>query len=228
MWYMRRVLVVTLWIGTVGGVTGAVPTYSGSLTGAAGITGIVGNPWLTSGTVFSWAVTDQGDGTYMYTYRLQVPNDTKEISHIIMEVSPTFEAQDILAVLQGALDGAQPDNYPKAGDVGMPSAMRGIKFTGGAGGTDYDWTMSFVTARDPVWGDFYAINGKKPGEETAIWNRGFGNPDSDPAVAPASGSFDNHILVPDTTVPIIPAPGASILGTLGVGVVKILRRRRTL
>lgn len=221
---IRFGMVMLLW-ATAGTVT-AGPTYSGSLTGdGGGITGIAGNPWLTSATTFSWSVEDNSDGTYTYTYRLQVPTDSKEISHVIMEVSPSFTSDDVLAVLQGTLDGSQPDDYPKASDVGMPSPFRGVKFEDGAGGTDYDWTMSFTSGRVPVWGDFYAVDGKKPGQETAIWNEGFGDPDSDPLAPLANGSLDYHILVPDTTTVTIPAPGALTLAGIAVCLLTFVRRR---
>jgi len=56
----------------------AVSTYSGSLNyDGGGIAGIGTNSWLASGTTFSWSVGANGDVTYTYTYRLQVPDDSK-------------------------------------------------------------------------------------------------------------------------------------------------------
>lgn len=206
----------------------AVSTYSGSLSyDGGGIAGIDSNAWLASGTTFSWWVNANGDGTYTYTYRLQVPDDSKEISHMTVEVSPNFGADNLLEVLEGTMADDQPDSYPKGGsDVGMPSPLWGIKFEGGGDdSTGYDWTVSFLSDRAPVWGDFYAVDGKTPGQETAIWNAGFGNPDSDPLVAAANGSVDNHILVPDSTN-YVPAPGAVLLASVGMILVRHLRVRR--
>ena len=168
-----RVCAVLLLVAGMFGTAQAVSTYSGSLSyDGGGITGTYGNFWLASGTALDWSVNANGNGTYTYTYELQVPDDSKEISHMTIEVSPSFTSSNLLEVLQGTIADDQPDDYPKGGaDPGMPSSLWGIKFEGGAGETDYDWTVSFISDRAPVWGDFYAVDGKRPGADNSDLER---------------------------------------------------------
>ena len=142
----------------LGSMSLAAPTqYSGSLNGISG--GILGtnpggNPWLSVNTTFSWIVTDYQDGTYGYEYTLKVP--AKQISHFIIEVSPTFEASNILQYLQGSftLDDYAPGTQAN-GNPAIPGSMRGIK----TGPGNLSYTLQFISDRMPVWGDFYAKSG---------------------------------------------------------------------
>ncbi len=214
---VRRLCVVLAVVG-LGSISMAGATLNGSLSAGNGITGLnpTSNPWLVDSpaTTMSWWVTNNDNGTYTYKYILSVPR--KEISHFIIEVSPTFTSNNILQILQGS---GSVDEYGDEGNSnpGIPGTINGIKTA--SGGLTY--TLEFISNRMPVWGDFYAKDGKDGGNNVAIWNCGFGNPDSD-------DSSIGHILVPDTTPPIVPVPGAIALGSIGMGLVGFLHRKNAL
>jgi hypothetical protein len=182
-------------------------SYSGSLTGNGG--GIIATQqWNSTSTVFSWTVTDLGASGWQYNYTFTVP--AKDISHFIIEVSPDTKQSDFSAGLFDTYSATSQGNS----NPNMPGEMTGLKFQPGT----LTLTASFTTLRAPVWGDFYAKDGKDDQIDVTAWNAGFGNPDTDPTAAPSNGSVDNHILRPDTTgIPQVPEPVTMLL--LGFGLV---------
>lgn len=166
--------------------------YTGSLTWSAGpASGLVASDgWADTSTVFSWRV--QSDGTldgyvvWRYTYTFTVPD--KEISHVIIEVSPDFSANDVFNV--NAPTGTKVEvgqfgpNGPGKANPNMPDTMQGIKFEKPGGDFGTSVTISFMTQRAPVWGDFYAKDGQEKVNQQSVWvtawNAGFTSPDTDP------------------------------------------------
>lgn len=209
-------------------------SYTGSLEAAGG--GLEGTGFWTSDNgesawfpaLLSWTVTDNENGTWNYSYNLDVYR--ADISHFILETSPSFSEDNLLnasypgtsyeIMIHAAAPGLEQQPNPF-----LPQDIYGPKFDIGDEALpepDYtSVTISFNSDRDPVWGDFYAKCGKTGGPingtQNTVWNQGLLT--DDPLAAPANGSYLNHILVPDT----IPEPAT--IGLMALSGLMLLRRR---
>jgi hypothetical protein len=165
-------------------------------------------------------------GKWHYSYNLVVPS--KDISHMIIEASNgnnPFTISNFFSPSSnptGWIDSIEIQNFSPGGSTPyMPEAMYGIKFEAGRDATNV--TVAFDSDRAPVWGDFYSKDGRTPcAEWCSLYNTGFTLGDYDPLAAPANGSLQYHLLVPDS---YIPAPGAVILVCIGTAITGAIRRK---
>lgn len=181
-------------------------------------------------TAMNWDVSWSGSGLVHYSYTFEVAHH--DISHLSLELSNSFTAADITNV---TLNGNSTSNYSigtfTGGDVPfntMPGDMYGIKFV--IPSNTLSATIAFDSTRLPEWGDFYARCGTRI-EHTlpktdpqwkqwnSAWNTGFATGETagagnDPIVAASSGSYQNHILTPDSAA-VVPEPVSSTLFVIG-------------
>lgn len=205
--------------------------YSGELVWDAGETQInASGDWATTSTKVEWTVTKLSSTLWSYSYTFT--GLSKSISHLIIETSENLDLiGDVLSNVELEEDGGENfffGNY-SSGDggsnPGMPGDMYGVKFNLVEEAPIFE--ISFTTDRDPIWGDFYAKDGKNSDKNDVeefnyAYNTGFTAPDPDILVFPPDSELvTDHILVPDT----IPEP-ATMLLLLGGAVVTTLRRFR--
>ena len=188
----------------------AVISYSGSLSSSdGGLEGV--GAWVDPGDSYMyWEVSQNENSSWHYEYVLSVPNGESEISHFIVETSPTFTEDDIFNE-SGAFHQIEIKNHLETspGSPELPQDIFGIKFDDAYG---HLLSINFDSWRDPVWGDFYAKGGRRTPQQ--VWNQGLTYVDPDDA--PANGSINNHILIPDT----IPEPASLLVMSVGVLIVR--------
>lgn len=177
------------------------------------------------GFKIEWLIALSSDGTYYdYTYTISDEDGTTPIapglSHWILEVTPgigigSFSDIDVDPEGNPPVEGPKTWYAKTQPNPDMPYDIYGIKF-------DVGNTVTFTSTQRPVWGDFYAKDGRHSGIWATAWNAGFGS-DPDPDDPDFEG-FTPWIPTPDG---VIPEPSTILLVTLSfVGITALGIRKK--
>ncbi|MCE5276597.1 MAG: PEP-CTERM sorting domain-containing protein [Planctomycetaceae bacterium] len=183
---------------------GALEAASGGLSGAGG--------WADGPASIEWTVSQLSSGNWRYTYVLTVPSG--KAGRVILETSPALKGEDITTFASSPM--ASSNEVTRFNSLPhLSQHIYALATTPNARAAKV--MISFETAAPPTWGDFQ-VQGPEEDPGSALWNTGFApgpGPESDPVAPAASGSIDNHILVPGGNGGIYPMMALWNRGSLG-------------
>ena len=175
--------------------------------------------WNNSGTWLSWEITQLDANLWHYEYVWHT--DGRDLSHIIIELTEGAVESDF-SNWQFEYSGLEDEGplfgwfTPDQGNSnpGMPGPIYGVKLN-----LESDtpvFGFSFDTWRPPVWGDFYAKDGRLGGADVYAYNLGF-------ALADANDGL--HIGVPNGHIRISDGGLTAALLGLSALCMRLLRGR---
>jgi len=181
-------------------------------------------PPSTGDSWWSYAYTFTSDTLKTGIVTPQSPSDyeplVKAISHWIVELSPIITVANLSEYIRNvSVTYEGPDTWSESpSNPYMPDSFYGIKLD------QTSYSYSFESTQIPVWGNFYAKDGKQEGIDATAYNAGLVLP----GVAPTA-PYASWVPRPDTVSggpPVIPEPGTLSLLGLGLAGLAALRRRR--
>lgn len=199
--------------------------YSSGTTGGIKAT----SPWTGGRLTFSWDISKglaSDPAAYHYVYTID--GYKKDISHVLLEVSSTFNINSDLIDLSTSssvsLEGPKTFSKGSPSNPGMPANVYAIKFDNV---NSKDLVIDFWSDRAPVWGDFYMKDGVYSSSFVYAYNRDFGK---DPMLVGVSNKVLNDYLGfiprPDTYGVTVPEPTTWMALGIGTGIATLARRRR--
>jgi hypothetical protein len=197
----------------------AALTGSRSSVVGGGITATQG--WSGGGFTLSWDIEETSPGVWTYDYTIDVSTgpQTKDVSHFLLEVTQDAQPFSILGGTSAPIEGPQIYSNAQPSNPGLPNAFYGVKFNYGNDDSNIV-NYTIVTNRSPVWGVFYAKDGKTGGQDVIAYAAALADPNFRTSMTLGVESF---IVRPDG-MSVVPLPAA--LPLLGSGLIALLGLRR--